>query len=368
MTELKMRTIPVSEVPEYILESEFYKKWRDLSPDETMFQLLETMFIENFTINSQKDFEHIIRAESELILSRSTRVKILSNIKKFWLNNPASAQLVLPQKDDSFFGNQVISLLRDSDDTITIECMKNGYMDLFTYLVEECDWVNIRNYKWNLCQSNLYYAVMNDNMEILVYAIEKGVSIRNDVMTAAIMKKNIKIIEYLISKRADFNYSALEEVNKINSPEIFKLLIDYNEQLEHNFPPETLLEWALDNIDYLKDLLLNRQIVSSYDYEVYEILIKKCIRRFKKVNVIQFIREYFHMKDQNLTQIPGITSQMSYKIISSNDYELYMYLRANGFRVHEGILEEAISRKCMTITPGLVRQHIKDEKTVLSFI
>jgi hypothetical protein len=364
MTELKIRIIPVSEVPEYILESDFYKDWRDLCPDETMFQLLETMFIENFTINSKEDFDSIIRAESELILSHRTRIQILSNIKKFWLNNPASAQLVLPRKDDSFFGNQVIALLSETDAIIGITCMKSGYLDLFTYLVEECDWVKEVNNNWNLCWSTLYYAAMNDNMEILVYAIEKGINIRTDVMTAAIIKKNIKIIKYLISKGAGFEYSALEELNKINSLEIFTLVIDYNQSLPYNFPPETLLKGALDNIDYLKELLLNRQIVSSSNSEVSDILIKTCITNFKKVNVIQFIREYFHMEDRNLTQIPGITSQMSYKIIASKDYELYMYLRANGFRVHEGLLEEAISRKCTSITPGLIRQHIEDEKTV----
>lgn len=365
MTELKIRNIPVSEVPEYILDSEFYKNWRGLCPDETNFQLLESMYIENFTINSQKDFEDIIRAESELILSRSMRVQILSNIKKFWLNNPASAQLVLPRKDDSFFGNQVISLLSDTDPIIGITCMKTGYLDLFSFLVEECDWVKEVNNNWNLCWSTLYYAVMNDNMEILVYAIEKGINIKNDVMTAAIIKKNVKIIEYLISKRAGFEYSALEELNKINSLEIFTLLIDYNQSLSYNFPYETLLKCALDNIEYLRDLLLNRQIVSRSNSEVYDILIKTCIKKFKKVIVIQFIREYFHMEDHDLTQIPGITSQMSYKIILSNDYELYMYLRTNGFKVHEGILEEAISRKCKSITPGLVRQHIEDEKLYL---
>ena len=156
----------------------------------------------------------------------------------------------------------------------------------------------------------------------------------------------------------------MEELNKINSPEIFKLLIDYNQQLPNNFSPKTLLRAALNNIDYSRDLLLNRQIVLSSNSEMYDILIQDCIHLFKKANVIQLIREYFNMGDRDLTQIPGINSRMSSKIISTKDYELYMYLRANGFRVHEGILEEAISRKCTSITPGLIRQHIEDEKTV----
>lgn len=364
MTELKIITIPVSEVPEYILDSDYYKNWRELCPDETMFQLLETMFIENFTINSQEDFDSIIRAESDLIMGRGTRIRILSNINHFWLNNPASAQLVLPRKDVSFFGNQVIALLSETDNIIGITCMKTGYLDLFCYLVEECDWVRVINNNMDLCWSTLYYAAINENMEILVYAVEKGIRIKDDVMTAAVMKKNVKIIEYLISKRAGFEYSTLEELNKINSLEIFKLIIDYNQQSPNNFSPKTLLRAALNNIDYLRDLLLNRQIVSRSNSEMYDILIQDCIHLFKKTNVIQFVREYFNMGDRDLTQIPGINSRMPCKIISTKDYELYMYLRANGFKVHNGILEEAISRKCTSITPGLVRQHIEDEKTV----
>ena len=189
MTELKIRTIPVSEVPEYILDSDYYKNWRELCPDETMFQLLETMFIENFTINSQEDFDSIIRAESDLIMGRGTRIRILSNINHFWLNNPASAQLVLPRKDDSFFGNQVITLLSETNALIGITCMKTGYLDLFCYLVEECDWVRVINNNMDLCWSTLYYAAINENMEILVYAVEKGIRIKDDVMTAAVMKK-----------------------------------------------------------------------------------------------------------------------------------------------------------------------------------
>jgi hypothetical protein len=59
---------------------------------------------------------------------------------------------------------------------------------------------------------------------------------------------------------------------------------------------------------------------------------------------------------------------ISDNIVKADNYELYMYMRSCGFWVCDHSLINAIDYGCLRITPGLLRYHHNQDKSILGVL
>ena len=100
--------IPVSSLPDFILESEHFKDWRAICPNETMFAMPSNLVFDTLDINTNEDLYRIIECEAQYLFTKDARICILRKIDYYWEkyvdgDNQALSELYRPLFRKLFF-------------------------------------------------------------------------------------------------------------------------------------------------------------------------------------------------------------------------------------------------------------------------
>lgn len=386
MAEFKIETtleyvyLPVATLPDFILESEHFCDWQALCLGEETFPIDTRIFIKDLKIETKEDFNRVIDCEAQLLFKTAARIEILRNIDNFWRTNPNASGLNLPKDDMSWFANQVKTLFTEKGGfMIIMKCMKHNYVELFEYIYS-------RDGERAFHTSNpfavfplLYYAIMNNNIEILKRGLELNCPIKFDLIEPAIDKNNIEIVRILLDafkkKNLEIRSSPFSYAVKKASQDIFSLLLDaYVTDINDfcfNRCQKKIIIQALYNIENFK-ILLDRglKIEFSRDYETLELMFYECLGKSLSFETLLFLEERFGVKvDEFRKDKTKNTSGWDYlfinaTIIEKDNIDMYNYLRSRGFYVLDFAEDMAREHNCLKITPGLVHLHYKEEKMI----
>lgn len=379
-TTLEYVYLPVATLPDFILESEHFRDWQALCLGEETFSIDTRIFITDLKIETKEDFNKVIECDAQLLFKSETRVEILRNIDNFWRTNPNASGLKLPKADMSWFSNQVITLFTERGSfMILMKCMKQNYIDLFEYIYSRDGESAFYTTHPFAVFPLLYYAIINNNIEILNRGLALNCPIRFDLFEPAIDKNNIEIVRILINvfkeKNLELRSSPFCFAAKKASKEIFSLLLDayvtdVNEFCFNRCQKKIIME-ALYNIENFK-ILLDRGLYIEFprDYETLEMLFYECLKKSMPLETVLFLEERFEVKiDEFRKDKSKNTLECDYLFINSiiiekDNIDLYTYLRSRGFYVRDFAEDIAKEYNCLKITPGLVHLHYEEEKLV----
>ena len=349
-----MHDYQVVDLPAFFTESEHFKNWSEMFK-ETIFPLYPSAFLSNLEIKSQENLDKVIECESLYLFSRKARIQILSNIYTYWKEDPNSVQMRLPKEHKSWFANQVRALFQNKGIYMTlVQCMKSNYIDLFEYIYERDGPDSlISDSAWSIYPL-LLYAIVNNNVEILLRGIEVGCTISPILLETAIERKSVEIVKILLNNGIDLSKKAAEVAAEKATREIFCLILD-------NFTPkmEFFIPFALNNIENLKELFLNR-IKCNTDKNMGFRLLDECITNAKSLETVKFLEEYFELSLCDLIKRDkSLYGNIPRQVVIKDNLELYTYMYSCGFLVNESLIDEAIQNKCLNITPGLIRKNLR---------
>lgn len=357
----------IDSLPDHITTSTHFINWRALFPDETMFLCDSSVIIDNFNIDSQTDLDQIIAADCVLGFSSTHRIQILKNIEEYWLYNPNSGPILLPEKDKSFFANQVRALIKKDNENTIVACMVNGYTELFDYIYERDNGSMNKDGKLDT-GILLHYAVSNGHIEMINRCIQMGLPITSNLIHAAIDNGDPEIFRMLFTKNNTLiNYAREDIICEQASVDIFRIFLEYYKK-----DPANLVIHSVKNIENLKELLINynhlfeQEIDSLYLYELF----RKCTIHSVSLEVFLFIEAHFGVTLKEIRELINIEYNEKYNnskydlnlmgndIIVTENLEVYNYLRESGVQVDETNLTTAIRYRMNRITPGLIRSHL----------
>jgi hypothetical protein len=138
---------------------------------------------------------------------------------------------------------------------------------------------------------------------------------------------------------------------------------DVNEFCFETCKKKILIE-AMQNIENLKELFVSRGL--THTRELGEEMLKKALDDSRSLEVVQFIENHMGYTLDDLRKIPKCRylyypNGINDKIVETDNYDLYMYMRENKFLVNGGLLRISIEKRCMKITPGLIKLHMKED-------
>ena len=371
---------PVAKLPVFILESEHFNDWQVLCPGEEIFPIDTRIFITDLKIESKDDFNKVIDCESQLLFKSAARVEILRNIYSFWRTDVNASGLKLPKVDMSWFANQVITLFTEKDNfMVLMKCMKHNYVELFEYIYSRDGERAFHTSHPFAVFPLLYYAIMNNNIEILKRGIELNCPIRFDLIECAIDKNSVELFTILLDafkeKKLELRTSPFSYAAKKASKEMFSLLMetyvtDVNDFCFNRCQKKIIIQ-ALYNIENFK-ILLDRGLELEFpkDYETMELLFYECVKNSLPLETLLFLEERFRVKiDEFRKDKTKNTSGCDYlfinaKIIEKDNIDMYTYLRSRGLYVLDFAEDMAIEYNCLKITPGLVHLHYEEEKSI----
>lgn len=367
--KMEMIDYPVATLPDYLLESQHFQNWREIFPNETIFPYYNNIIAPNLEIKSQEDIDKIIECDALFLMSSKFRIEILRNIDRYWREDPNSSQLCLPQKDKSWFANQTRSLFDNKTSFMTMmHCMKQNYVDLFEYIYDRDGPDSLQSDNPFCVFPLLYYAIINNNIEILYRGIERGCYLCSDLFEPAIQKKNVEIVNILIKNEVRLsnrvaNYAVEHATHEILCILLDKYIADINKYCFVDKNEEILFK-VIHNFDNLKELFLNRSLRFENPSYWANVLLWECITKVASVDAIQFLEEYFslslkELRDNNKTEYKYI--YIPDMVVKKDNLDLYTYLRKSGFLVKESLIAESINNICLKITPGLVRSHFRND-------
>ena len=334
-------------LPDHIIKSTHFANWRALFPDDTNIDILDDVFISNFVVSSQDDFDRIIRADCYFGFERDVYTTIFRNLDRYWREDPHSSPFTLCKKNVSQLANQIITLFTERRSTLLITVMKLNQIELFDYIVER-DGVEILQDGFSILGFPvLYYAVVNSHVEILMHGIAKGLAVTDDLLKPALEDGNLEIARMLLERVDIISCRSKCAACKSASPEIFRLFLEfYKDNLED------LLQYALHNFDNFKELLL---LTGTKSRDVALKLLTTCTSTSIDIRVVLLIEDHFKvtMRELNYRFIQT-------NIIVDDNLELYTHLYNSGFTVGEESFSLSVHYLCKKITPGLVRKHIKE--------
>jgi hypothetical protein len=303
-------------------------------------------------------------------------MNILKNLEIYWNENPNSGHIILPEKDKSFFANQIHTFIKETSiEMILVSCMKHGYIELFDYIYEK-EQINYTNNIYHISYNNntfnkyslLYYAVINENIEMIKRGLEIGLEVTGSLFMPAIQTGNVEIYNLLFENKNVLEYQRELDIcdSEYTSPEIFKIFLDSYVN-KYGKDPAKLVVYTVRNLANMKQLVLNYDMSSinqtgkTFVYNLFD----ECISRSTKLEVVLFIEEQFKVtiKEYKEDYIQKYSKQcyISNSILWNDNYELYNYLYMNGFLVDNIILQAVTNRRLHKITPGLVKKHLMDQ-------
>jgi hypothetical protein len=244
--------------------------------------------------------------------------------------------------------------------------MIHGYIELFDYIYEK-EHINYTNNTFNK-YSLLYYAVLNENIEMIKRGLEIGLEITGSLFMPAIQTGSIEIYNLLFENQNVLDYYRELDIcdSKYTSPEIFKIFLDSYVN-KYGKDPSKLVVYTVRNLANMKQLVLNydmstiNQTGKTFVYNLFD----ECISRSTNIEVVLFIEEQFKVtiKEYREYYIQKYSKQyyISNSIVWNDNYELYNYLYTNGFLVDNIILQAVTNRRLHKITPGLVKKHLREQ-------
>ena len=358
-------------LPDFIQESEHYKNWREMFPRETEYSCLETL-----DINSPEDFTKIIECEAKHLFTQKARITILKNMDNFWMESQLSSHIKLPKKGVSWFGDQILCLFETKGDPfmLAMACMKSNYSDLFEYIFQRYGTeIFVNNSVFCQNYSLLIYPIVNDNIDLMIRAIDLGCRVTFELFEQAIDKKNLKVIDILIKESLKLNLrprtSTFCYAVKKAPRNIFALMLDTFIPNINEFCYETcekrIIFDALNNVENLKELFVSRSL--GHTRELGEEMLNKALDISCSLEVVQFIETHMGFTLDDLRKIPKCKylyypNGINEKIVETDNYELYMYMRNKKFLVHDNLLKISIDKRRIKITPGLIKSHMNEDK------
>ena len=357
---LDLAEYAIDSLPDHVTTSTHFANWRILFPDETTFLFDSSAMIYNFNIHSQTDLDRVIYSDCVLGFSTTYRIQILKNIEEYWLYDPNSAPILLPEKDKSFFSNQVRALIKKDHENALVTCMVNGYTELFDYIYERDSGYINKNGKLDTGVL-LHYAVSNGHIEMIERCIKMGLPITSNLIQAAMDNGDPDIFRMLFTKNQMLiNYARNDIICEQASVDIFRIFLEF--YINNEKDPANLIFHSIKNINNLKELLINYDHLFKQDIDskfLYE-LFRKCHSYAVNIDVFLFIEAHFGVtlkeliKNSNNCELNIIECN----IILNENLEVYNYLRESGFEVNENSLNTAIRARTHRITPGLIRKHL----------
>jgi hypothetical protein len=341
-------------LPDHIIKSSHYTNWRALFPDDTNIDIPDDVFVSNFDIISQRDFDRIIRADCYFGFDKNVYTTIFRKLNRYWKENPNSSPFTLCRKNVSHLANQIITLFTERRSTLLITVMKLNQIELFDYIVER-DGVEILQDGFSILGFPvLYYAVVNNHVEILRHGIDKGLIVTDVLLEPALENGNLEIARVIFERVNKISARSKCAACKSASPDMFRLFLEfYKDNLED------LLQYALHNFDNFIELLL---LTGTKSREIALKLLTYCTVTSIDIRVVLFIEDYFKVTMRELI-IGGDRinySSIQTNIIVDDNLDLYMHLYNSGFTVGEESFCLSVHYLCKMITPGLVRKHIKE--------
>jgi hypothetical protein len=357
----------VATLPDHMLESQHFKNWREIFPEETIFPLYNDVFLENLEIKSQEDLDKIIVCESMFLFTTKYRIQIFKNVYKYWMEDPNSSPIRLPDKGKSWFSGQVATLFSERDSTIAMTCFKRNYVELFDYILERNGLDQIENGGLYSMYTLPYYGVINNHIEIVRRGLEVGCSTSMDLFDVAIGKKNLEMFKLLLEFNVRFTTKTLIIAAQFGLPEMYEYFLKESVKMKHfdEYVNATLKN--LDNLKYLlqrSDVMVDGNIklngcVSKVDCGIQ--LLKVCIKNAYELNIIKFLEQHYgNIIIEQIKNVPGYL-YIDNSVIKKDDLELYTYLRNNGFKVSPSSADMAMRNKCVNISPGLLKKHSTDD-------
>ena len=366
---IKMQDFPIETLPTWIITSNHFKDFRELYPSEIVFPCLENVMADaaSISIESYDDIDRIIRADYILGYSEQTMVEIFKNVNDFWMLNPNSAPVRLPDKDNTWLGMQIRELLECDDRCLIMNCMKLNYVPLFKYKVQTDNTAIQDAQSYSSVYNLLYYAVNNNNIEILEAGIEAGcVPQTGNLLKVSYEKKCLPITKILLERRINNYHITLEVLDVASSEGSLEQLIYTIEWMKRNqqagfirFSPKI----AAKNVENFRYLYENGYIV----IEMPQQLLGESVVRGLPLENIQMIEEIAKISVKEIVPTDIYTGNNIFDALifrgafKNNNIELYNYLRANGFRVTEEVIGE-LRKKPTNFSLGLIKKHIEEDK------
>jgi hypothetical protein len=362
---------PLHSLPKFITESNLFIMTLDLCPESTTFPFLKSKIPDNLEVRSIKDFQRLIEADAMFSFTSKTQVQILENMYEFWLHDPNSSELPLPIKDFSHFGNQIITLFSESNDIIPVRCFQGNYVELFDYLLKRDGLASVDNYRWPNYSLPYYGAVCN-HVEIVRRGLEVGVSVEKDCIDQAIRKHNQEMFDLFISYNVKFSTKTLDLAAEMGLPEMYKHFLNVAIKNTDLFKPFVLK--TLGNKDNLEFLLQRSGLeLCALCIDGSELL-DECIKNAYSVEIFQMVDAYFTKPEEhasgktlinNVIEFRPGFRYISEKVISKDDYNLFIYFQSNGMLMGENLITFAIERcKTHRLTPGFLKRQFAEQQLI----
>ena len=182
-----------------------------------------------------------------------------------------------------------------------------------------------------------------------------------DLFDVAIDKKNLEMFNLLVEFEVYYTPKTVIIAAKIGLPEMYEYFLRKSEN-KPIFPQFVLA--TLYNLDNLKYLLLSSGIKSDYIDSIGTNgvkLLKECLLTVRSLETIQFLEKHYDTSIQQIRIEAGGYLYIDDAIIKKGDYELYMYLRNNGFETSPHSAAIALENKCNSISPGLLKKHATED-------
>ena len=186
----------LTELPEHIINSAFYKRLNDVNPVTLTDALIfpSDLYKETFEIETTTDLCEAIASDSYFGYDEATKIQILENIHKFWLKT--EDPIILPHMDLTHFSRQVHELLKNPEDKIIMVCMKLNCAELLKFALK-------KNFNYDRgaffgSYSNLYYAASNNSIECVRIGLENGFEINTVAFETAVEKDRKEIVKMFV--------------------------------------------------------------------------------------------------------------------------------------------------------------------------
>jgi hypothetical protein len=320
-------------------------------------------------IRSQEDFRRLIEADAMFSFTSKTQIQILENMYEYWLNDPNSSELPLPNKDFSHFGNQIVTLFSETNDIMAVRCFQGNFVELFDYLLKRDGLHKVDNQRWPTYSLTYYGAVCN-HVEIVRRGLEVGVSVENDCIDQAIRKQNLEMFDLFISYNVKFSTKTLDLAAEIGLPEMYKYFLNVAIKKTALFKPFVFKTLAnKDNLEFL----LNKSGTDLTSIDGSELL-DECIKNAYSAEILKMVDVYFTKPEEHASGKTLINNVIEFrpgfryiqeKVIYKDDYDLFTYLQSKGMLIGETLITHIIEKyKTHRLTPGFLKRQFAEQQLI----
>lgn len=361
-----LKTYHISELPDIITGSTYFRNWRNLFPEDQEICLNEDIYITDFTIHSQQELDRLLNADQYFGFDKKLYCEIFKSVEHYWREDPNSSPFVLPNHQTSWLVRQLVGLFTEQKPMLLLLCMKHDFTELFDYAVETHGLIgNNIPFVFPL----LYYAIMNNNIEVFKRGVNAGLPFTDELFDSILQTNNEEIFRLMFEKQIKITYKTEQKICKLASPALFKIFLEhYIDECRNN--PFRLLISTIHNIDNFRELILNQNISCAKLLGrsfIYDLFIN-CMKSSVDINIVLLAEQYFgitiaeFITDNHKWVEPYLPLiEIHQNVIRTDNLDLYMHLLRSGLRVTNRLRNQAIDDMCIKITPGLIKKHLAEQ-------